>query len=156
MKHIFRSFAFCTLIVWCPLHAADVQVHWNDLCRIAAGRQLNVTTSDGKTVNGSCLATSSDELALTATEGVVKIARSTLTRVQVWQPGNRHHLKDLGNNMDSSFQLGFIFLRSPAAPIGLAIIPATVAWGVVAAPFCVLADIVGRDGAMIHDVNVTD
>ncbi len=156
MKTLFSTFVLCTLAAWAPLHAADLQAHWNDLCQVAAGRQVNVTTSDGKNLTGSCLATSSDQLSLVSTDGVVKIARATLTRIQVWQPGNRHHLKDLGNNMDSSFQLGFVFLRSPAAPIGLAIIPATVAWGAVAVPFCALADIVGQDGAVIHDVKVTD
>ncbi|MGB6944815.1 MAG: hypothetical protein WBE37_20630 [Bryobacteraceae bacterium] len=155
MKTLLSTFVL-SLAAWTPMHAADLQAHWNDLCHVAAGRQVGVTTSDGKTVTGSCLATSSDELSLVSTDGVVKIARSTLTRIQVWQPGNRHHLKDLGNNMDSSFQLGFAFLRSPAAPIGLAIIPATVAWGAVAAPFCALADIAGQDGAVIQDVKVTD
>jgi hypothetical protein len=58
----------------------------------------------------------------------------------MYQPGN-HHLADLGNSMSKSFRRGFGWLFSPAAPLGLLTIPATVAWGAMAAPFCLLGDL---------------
>jgi hypothetical protein len=155
MKHIFRSFAFCTLLAWAPLHAADLQAHWNDLCHVAAGRQLNVTTSDGKTVSGTCSSTDADGISLTANQRVVKIARITLSRIQMYQPGNGHHLADLGKGMSKSFKTGFGWLFSPAAPAGLVAIPATVAWGAVAAPFCLLGDL-GDSGPVTQNIKVTD
>jgi hypothetical protein len=155
MTHIFRSFAFCTLAAWAPLHAADLQTRWNDLCRVAGAHQLNVTTSDGKTVSGSCASTDADGLSLTSNQRVIKIARSTLSRIQMYQPGSGHHLADLGDGMSKSFRKGFGWLFSPAAPLGLVAIPATVAWGVVSAPFCLLGDM-GDNGPVTQDIKVTD
>jgi hypothetical protein len=143
-----------------PLHAAPIntdviQARWGDLCHVAGGQQLSLTTSDGKTVTGTCASTSDGEIALTTNQRVVKIARSTLARIQMYQPGSGHHLADLGKGMSKSFKTGFGWLFSPAAPLGLVTIPATVAWGAVAAPFCILGDM-GQDGPTTHDIKVTD
>lgn len=157
MKYTLRSLTFSAALIWtCSIHAAtDIHARWTDLCRVANGRQLNVTTSDGATVSGSCTGTDADALSLTANQRVVKIARSTLTRIQMYQTGNGHHLADLGNSMSKSFARGFGWLFSPAAPLGLVAIPATIAWGAVAAPFCLLGDL-GDDGAITQDIKVSD
>ncbi len=156
MKTVFCTLTFCTLAAWAPLQAADdIHTKWNDLCHMAANRQLSVTTTDGRTVNGSCASTDADGLSLTANQRVIKIARSTLTRIQLYQPGSGHHLADLGHGMSKSFRTGFGWLFSPAAPLGLVAIPATVAWGAVAAPFCLLGDL-GDDGPVTQEIKVTD
>jgi len=161
MKHtIFPDIRFMILsaaLAWTlPLHAADdIHARWKDLCQVAGSHQLNVTTSDGNTVSGSCTSTDADGLSLTANQRVVKIARSTLTRIQMYQPGSGHHLADLGDGMSKSFRRGFGWLFSPAAPLGLVTIPATLAWGAVSAPFCLLGDM-GDDGPVTHDIKVTD
>jgi len=157
MKQTIRFFIFSAMLAWSlPIHAADdIHARWTDLCHVAGNHQLNVTTSDGNTVSGSCTATSADELSLTANQRVVKIARATLTRIQMYQPGNGHHLADLGNGMSKSFSRGFGWLFSPAAPLGLVAIPATVAWGAVAAPFCLLGDM-GDNGPTTQEIKVSD
>lgn len=155
MKHTLCGFAIGILATFAPLRAADVQAHWSDLCHVAAGRQLNLTTSDGKMVSGACSSTDADGISLTANQRVVKIARSTLIRIQMYQPGNGHHLADLGNGMSKSFKTGFGWLFSPAAPLELVVIPATVAWGAMAAPFCLLGDL-GDDGPVTQNIQVTD
>jgi hypothetical protein len=166
MKHtIFTHIRFTILsaaLAWTlPLHAApdnapgDIRARWNDLCRVAGSHQLNVTTSDGKTVSGSCSSTDADALSLTADQRVIKIARSTLSRVQMYQSGNGHQLADLGDGMYKSFRRGFGWLFSPAAPLGLVAIPATVVWGAVAAPFCLLGDL-GDDGPSTTDIKISD
>jgi hypothetical protein len=152
-----RLASFWAVLAWTlPAHAADdIHSKWTDLCHVAGRRQLNVTTSDGKTVSGSCTSTDADGLSLNSNQRVVKIARSTLTRIQMYDPGNGHHLADLGDGMYKSFRKGFGWLFSPAAPLGLVAIPATVAWGAVSAPFCVLGDL-GSDGPVTRDVKVID
>jgi hypothetical protein len=155
MKHTLSLFAVGVLATLAPLRAADVQTRWDNLCRFAGTRQLNVTTSDGTTVSGSCTSTDADALSLSSNQRIVKIARSTLTRIQMYQPGNGHHLADLGSGMSKSFRMGFGWLFSPAAPLGLVTIPATIAWGAVAAPFCLLGDM-GDNGPVTQDIKVTD
>ncbi|MGP0073300.1 MAG: hypothetical protein ACLPWF_15385 [Bryobacteraceae bacterium] len=160
MKNKTCLFAFGILVAMAPLHAADVQARWNDLCRVAGAHQLNVTTSDGKTVSGTCIGTSGDDLSLTvkhltSNQGAIKVARSTLTRIQMYDPGNGHHLADLGDGMSKSFKKGFGWLFSPAAPLGLVAIPATVAWGAVSAPFCLLGDM-GSNGPTTQDIKLSD
>jgi hypothetical protein len=166
MKHTsFSKSCFLILsaaLVWTfPLRAGDdnapgdVHARWDELCRVAGGKQLSVTTSDGKTVKGTCASTRDGEIALTSNQRVVIIARSTLSRIQMYQPGTGHHLADLGDGMARSLKKGFGWLFSPAAALGLVAIPATVAWGVVAAPFCLLGDM-GSDGPSTHDIKVSD
>ena len=46
-----------------------------------------------------------DGLSLSANQRLVKIARSTLTRIQMYQPGN-YHLADLGDGMSKIFRSG--------------------------------------------------
>jgi|HubBroStandDraft_4_1064222.scaffolds.fasta_scaffold649835_1 hypothetical protein len=159
MKHtIFpgiRLMIFSAALAWTlPAHAADdIHARWIDLCSVAGSHQLNVTTSDGQTVSGSCNSTDADGLSLSANQRIVKIARSTLTRIQMYEPGP-HHLADLGDGMSKSFRRGFGWLFSPAAALGLVTIPATVAWGAVAAPFCLLGDL-GDTGPVTRDVKIT-
>jgi hypothetical protein len=139
-----------------PLHAADeIHARWIDLCRVAGRYQLNVTTSDGNTVSGSWVSTDADELSLNTQQRVINIARSTLSRIQMYQPGNGRRLADLGDGMSKSFRRGFGWLFSPAAPLGLVAIPATVAWGAVAAPFCLLGDL-GDNGPVMQEIKVTN
>jgi hypothetical protein len=161
MKHTI-SFAirltmFWSVLAWAlPAHAADdIHARWNDLCRVAGSHQLNVTTTDGIITKGTCASTSDSEIALTANQRVVKIARSTLTRIQMYQPGNGHHLADLGSGISKSLSKGFGWLFSPAAPLGLVAIPATVAWGAVSAPFCLLGDL-GDNGPTTQEIKVSD
>lgn len=157
MKYTLRFLIVWTAPAWAlPMHAADdLHARWTDLCRVAGVHQLNVTTSDGKTVSGSCSATDTEGLSLTANHQVVKIARSTLLRIQMYQPANDHHLADLGEGMSKSFRRGFGWLFSPAAPLGLIAIPATVAWGAVAAPFCLLGDL-GDNGPVTQVIKITN
>jgi hypothetical protein len=155
MKHTLCGFAFGILAALAPLHAADLQARWTDLCRVAAGHQLNLTTSDGKTVSGTCGSVSADELSLTVNKRAIKIARSALTRIQMYDPGNGHHLADLGDGMSKSFKKGFGWLFSPAAPLGLVAIPATVAWGAVSAPFCILGDM-GSNGPTTQEIKLSN
>ena len=139
-----------------PLHAADdIHARWNDLCQVAGSRQLTVTTTDGQTVNGSCTSTDTEGLSLTSNQRVVKLARSTLSRIQMYQSGSAHHLADLGDGMYKSFRKGFGWLFSPAAPLGLVAIPATIAWGAVSAPFCLLGDL-GDDGPSNQEIKVSN
>jgi hypothetical protein len=52
-----------------------------------------------------------------------------------------HQLSALGRNVQKGLRQGFEWLLSPYAPLGIVAVPATVAWGAVAAPFCLLGDL---------------
>jgi hypothetical protein len=54
-----------------------------------------------------------------------------------------HRLKSLGKGMKHGMHDGVKMTFSPLAPIGLVVIPGTLAWGAVAAPFCILGDLFG-------------
>ena len=127
-----------------PLCAADpVEVPWNQLCKAATGNHLMITTADGATVDGLCMSITVDEVAIrTENQQVVKIARTALTKIQMHRRLEQEHpLKALGKDLRRTFQVGFDMLFTPAAPGGIVLIPATAAWGVVAAPFCALGEL---------------
>jgi len=124
------------------LHAADpIQVQWNQVCRMAAGRELFVTTTNGDTLEGYCVSIDLNEIAVTTKDHkVVRVARATLERLEMHR-AKGHQFSSLVKGVHRGLQLGFDSLLSPTAPLGLVILPGTLAWGAVAAPFCLLGDL---------------
>jgi hypothetical protein len=152
MKHTtFPKISLLSLsavIVWSlPLCAADeIRVHWNEVCRAAGGNQLTIKTTDGGTVSGYCLSVNVDEIAVsTNDQRVVRITRKTLSRIDMQRSQNEgHQLRALGRGLHSGLRKEFELRLSPFAPLGIVALPATVAWGAVAAPFCVIGDLTHR------------
>lgn len=125
-----------------PLAAADSnEVPWNQVCQVAQGRELLVTTTNGAPVAGYCVRIDVKAITVeTNDHRYVKIARDTLTRIEM-RRAKGHQLSSLGKGMRQGFHFGFDSLLSPLAPLGIVVVPATVAWGAVAAPFCLLGDL---------------
>jgi hypothetical protein len=75
-----------------PLYAADeIQVHWNEVCRAAAGNRLTIKTVNGDTVDGYCLSINVDEIAVTTKDQqVVRVAVGCGGHLQ--QPLGGHRL----------------------------------------------------------------
>jgi hypothetical protein len=126
-----------------PLHAADqVEARWTEVCKVADGHPLTITTVNGDTVDGYCVAIEVDQIAVTTRDQkVVRIARAALSRIQMSRSRKSHQLSSLGHGMRVGFRQGFDWLLSPYAPLGLVVVPGTVAWGAVAAPFCLVGDL---------------
>lgn len=150
----------CTAIGIGATHAAGpATVQWNEVCRVAGNRQLSITTQKGETIQGYCTAITVNEISLTTKDQrVVKIARSALARIRAIRVVNTkgHALASLGKGMHEGLRSGFGWLLSPAAPVGLVVVPGTLAWGAIAAPFCLIGDLVHvtRGGVEIEEINV--
>ena len=100
-----------------------------------------MTTANGDTTAGYCFSINSDEIAVTTMDHkVVKIALSALSRIDVHRTKG-HQVSSLANGMHQGFKWGFDSMLSPLAPLGIVAVPGTLAWGVVAAPFCLLGDL---------------
>lgn len=147
MKHNFARTHFLTLsavvVSGLPLHAAEpMAVRWNDVCSATRGHQLTLTTANGHSVDGYCISVDVEEIAVTTKDQrVVKIARTALSRIRMRSSKKGHQLNSLGRGVHEGLRLGFDWLLSPLAPLGAVTVPATLAWGVVAAPFCILGDL---------------
>lgn len=90
---------------------------------------------------GYCVSIDADQIAVTTKDRrVVKIARKTLSRLEL-RRSKGHQLSSLRSGMRKGLRTGFDSLLSPLAPYGIVAIPATLAWGAVAAPFCLLGDL---------------
>jgi len=124
-----------------PLLAQErVHVAWSQVCQEARGRQMRLTTNTGDTVEGYCVSVSVDEISLrTPDQRAVKIARAAMARIVVTP--QEHRLPALGRGMRKSLTTGFRALLSPWAPAGIVLIPATLAWGALSAPFCAAGDL---------------
>ncbi len=127
------------------LRAADpIQVPWQQVCRAAQGNQLMLTTADGKTVDGYCVAVSVDEVSVrTKDQSVVKIARATLSRLEMHRPNSGHQLSALGEPVPSGYAPSKNWTGSfhRMHLLGIVTIPPTLAWGAVSVPFCALGDL---------------
>ena len=128
--------------VCCSPIFADDAVHWNEICRVANGRELSITKSNGENVYGSCLSISADaiEIRTNHKNDIVKVARASLAKIELRRSKGRH-LASLGRGVRTGLRDGFHWLLAPEAPLALVTIPGTIAWGAVAAPFCALGDL---------------
>jgi len=146
MKHTVLFTTRCLLpaaIFWAfPAWAADsVTVHWDDVCRTSHGHQLELETTNGNVVSGYCMSIGVDEIAITTKDQkVVKLARKSLSRIQMHR-AKGSQLRSLGRGLHKTLADGVGLLFSPLAPAGIVLIPGTLAWGAVAAPFCLLGDL---------------
>ncbi len=138
----FIAFAAGSLPLWADTPAPKpVEVKWETLCHYAKDYRLVVTTTQGDVVEGHCLAVQVNELVVTTKDyKTVRIARAALAKIHM-QPSHGNHLQSLGKGMRQAFHEGFQQLLSPLAPVGLVVIPGTVAWGAIAAPFCAIGDL---------------
>jgi hypothetical protein len=131
-----------SLIFALPLTAGDLpKVDWSNVCNSSRGHDLLLTTADGSKVEGACVSVDVSEVSIrTSDHKVVRIARSTLTKIQM-QRQRGHQLRSLGRGMHHALRDGLGALFSPYAPAGLVMVPATLAWGAISTPFCILGDI---------------
>jgi hypothetical protein len=121
--------------------AGPVTAQWREVCRVAGDRELSITMQGGETVTGYCMAINVDDIAVrTKDQKIRKIARSALSRIDMRRTKG-HALASLGKGVLGGLHQGRQWLLSPAAPLGIVLIPGTLAWGVVAAPFCLLGDL---------------
>ena len=126
-----------------PLQAADqIEARWTEVCKVAGDRQIAITTVSGDTVAGYCLAIGVDHISVTTEDHkITRIERAALSRIQIRRERRSHQLSSLGLGMRVGLRQGFEWLFSPCAPLGLVVVPGTLAWGAVAAPFCLLGDL---------------
>jgi len=136
------AFVLAPLLSTPPLRADDaLEVQWNKVCQVADGHELLVRIANGDEVRGICLSVNVDEMAVrTKDNKVVRVARSAMSRLEMYRSPN-HQLQSLGKGMHGALQEGFKDLLSPAAVVGVVIIPSTLAWGAVSAPFCAIGDL---------------
>ena len=135
------TLSFFLSIASIPAFAGEsVEVRWQDFCRIAGDRQLEIVVSSGETITGYCAAISVDEVSLTTPSGIVKLTRAALSHVRM-ERSKGGQLASLGHGMRDGLKEGAHWLLSPSAPLGMVAIPGTLAWGAIAAPFCLIGDL---------------
>jgi hypothetical protein len=140
--HVIFLGLIATGVLSAPLRADDTQtaVNWDQVCRVSSGRQLVVSTTSGEHLEGYCFGVTVDELKVQTPKGVVVVARSALHRLQMYRP-QKNRLVELGRDMKGALREGASDTFSSMAPLGLIMLPGTLAWGAIATPFCVIGDI---------------
>jgi hypothetical protein len=150
MKHLTTNtlMIFAALAGSAALRAQDsVELPLEGVCQYANGstspRTIQIKTSSGQTVEGVCFTTTVDEIQVKTPQGIVNIARAQLSRVTLVDIQAHHQLRHLfkhvGKGLDQSAKL----IPTEAGLGGLIGIPAILAYGAVATPFCLLGDIIG-------------
>jgi hypothetical protein len=141
MKH--NIFASIVMTLACSAFLrADTEVEWDRVCAASQGNRLVVTTTTGETEEGFCTMITVNEVGLTTGQRMTKIAKDKISRLRVHRVKGRQ-LSSLFKEMGHSFRDATGTLFSPLAPVGIVWLPGTVAWGAIASPFCLLADVGG-------------
>jgi hypothetical protein len=88
----FGKHPFLTLSAMISLGSAAPAAE--QVCTVADGHQLTITTTNGDTVDGYCMSINVDEMAVTTKDRrVVKVARAALSRIQMQRSKNEQQLK---------------------------------------------------------------
>jgi hypothetical protein len=139
-----RLITFTAIALAClpALHAEEpLQVPWNEVCKTTVGKEMNIKTAAGGEINGYCVSVSIDEMNVRTQDGkIVKLARSALQGIRMRRTKS-HQLSALRKGMHGSLHESVDLLFSPLAPLGIVAVPGTIAWGIVATPFCALSDL---------------
>jgi hypothetical protein len=136
-----RAIPFLTLSLATLIAAEPIATQWSEVCRVSVKHEIRITTIDGENVSGYCLSVKVDEIAVRTQDGkVVRLARTTLSRIQML-PLKSSQVRALGEFMHGGLREGVHALFSPWAPVGMVMIPGTIAIGAVSAPFCAIADL---------------
>lgn len=141
MKKLTTKLLPLVISAW-PLFAADsITVDWNQVCATASQQQLIATTSAGDTVAGYCVGVTVSEVSVrTPDNRIVKVARDKLSKLVMHRPPG-HELRALAQDLHEGFHEGFHLLFTHNALGGLLLIPGTVVWGAIAAPFSAIGDL---------------
>jgi hypothetical protein len=130
------------------LHAQTQDVPWNQLCRYADGRPIEVTTAAGDTFTGFCASVTDKELSIRRPgQAMAKIARTGLAKLQV-EKSRGSQTKLLGRQFRGAMRHALRTLGSPRGVAGLIEVPVVAAWGATALPFCLIADIGYEPGSV--------
>lgn len=143
LRFVLSSAVLLAALVSMPALRADdaLEVQWNRVCQVAGSHELLVRTASGDQVRGICLSVNVDEMTVrTKDNKVIRVARGAMSRLDMYRSPS-HQLRSLGKGMHAGLKVGFDALLSPEAPVGMVLIPGTVAWGAVSAPFCILGDL---------------
>jgi hypothetical protein len=144
LQHLHAALLLAAFLGSLPLHAADsVESNWNDICRVATNRPLTLTSADGSTVEGYCVAIQVDSISIQTSRGPVKVAKASLSRIEMAAHSHPkgHELRDLGHGVQKGLRQGVDWTFSTSAPLGIVTIPAVLGWAAVSAPFCALSDL---------------
>jgi hypothetical protein len=146
MKHLTTNtlMIFAALAGSAALRAQDsVDVPLPRVCDYARSRTIQVKLPTGETVEGVCFSTTVDEMQVQTKNGIVKIARAQLSRVSVVEVPRRQHLARLGKHVKQGLDGSVKMIPTEMGLAGVVGVPLTLAYGAVAAPFCLLGDILG-------------
>jgi hypothetical protein len=128
---------------------------WDGLCGAIGWHDVSITTRSGKTLKGACFSTNARQLTLGRGQKVVKIDRTEILRIRL-RPYNRHRLlPKLGDQVADMFVLGSFSLATPAAPMGILLIPVSLAYGAVGTPICAVHDFLHTVFDKDRDVEIT-
>jgi hypothetical protein len=129
----------------------SITLPWNQACQYmnsGDSHQIQITTVSGETVQGVCFAVTVDEIRLKTKTGILTIARSQLSRVRMYEIQPRRQLAHLAKTVGSGLKESVKIIPTDWGIIGVVGIPATLAWGGLAAPFCLFGDIIGYTKTM--------
>ena len=131
---------FTVLVGSGALYADTVEVPWAKVCEASHGQRLVLTTNDRRDPGRILHVDRRDEIALTKDQRVVRVAKSAVSHLHIRRLKG-HQLAALWKGVGHEMQDGADLLFSPLAPVGAVMVPGSLAWGAVATPFCILADI---------------
>ncbi len=127
------------LLASVSLCAEPFQLPWKEVCHHTKDRELVITTETGETIDGYCVGIDVNEVSIETTGKPIKVAKAAVAKLRIIP--RRYRVRALGTGMQNGLTWGVRALFSPAAVAGLVTIPATLAWGAVSLPFCVIGDL---------------
>lgn len=132
------------------LHAQEVRdVPFTQVCNFANSPRfynsgtVQIKTANGETVEGVCFSVDLNEIQLNTKNGIVKIARAQLAHVSMIEVPKGHQLRILGKHVGRGISNSAKMIPTEGGIAGVIGVPATLAYGAVAVPFCLLGDLIG-------------
>jgi hypothetical protein len=128
------------------------QVLWRQLAAKLQGKEVTVKTSDGRSLSGRFFAVRADGIYFNGSTPD-KVTRDAVVSLH-WEAPNNYQTERLGNMLSHAYRHSGSLLGTPMGPFGVIEIPAITAWGIAAAPFCLLGDILTDHSKSSGDISI--
>jgi hypothetical protein len=150
----FHRFAMLAIAATFTIYAApSEQMLWRQLAAKLQGKQVTVTTKEGKLLSGRFFTVRPDGIYFGG-DAPNKVSRDAVLTLH-WETPDKNQTEKLGRMLGHAYRHSGSLLGTPMGPFGVIEIPVITAWGVAAAPFCLLGDLFSEHPKTSGDISIS-
>ena len=152
LAHFSRVAMLAIVASFCLEGAPVEQRLWREIGRYLQGKVVTIMTKDGRSLSARRFTIQPDGIFLN--DGTpMRVSRDAVLSIH-WEAPRQSETHKLGKSLSTGYRHSGKLLGTQLGPVALAELPLITAYGVAAAPFCLLGDLFGGHPAASGDISI--